>query len=245
MFKARINADVLKDAVDAATALVDEGRLHISAEGVSLKAVDPANVAMVSMSLGTDAFESFEGTDGEIGLDLIKLSDILGMADKKDIVDIELDEETHKLKLYFGGLSYTMSLLDPGSIRKEPRVPQLDLPAEIKMEGREFQRAVRAAEKISDHMALGVTEEMFYVEAEGDTDKVRLDLSKDELIGLKPGTARSLFSLDYLGSMAKVIGKADAVTIDLGVDYPMKMGFKISEGKGEINYLLAPRIESD
>lgn len=245
MFKAEIEADVLKDVVGATTALVDEGKLRVSEDGVSLRAVDPANVAMVTMSLDVDSFEEFEGSEGELGLDLLKLSDILGMAGKDDVVDIELDEETHKLRLQFGGLSYTMSLLDPNSIRKEPKIPQLDLPAEIKLDGREFQRAVRAAEKVSDHMVLGVKDDTFYVEAEGDTDKVRLELSKDELIGLKSGTARSLFSLDYLGSMAKAIGKADAVTIDLGVDYPVKMHFKVSGGKGQIGYLLAPRIESD
>ena len=246
MFKAVINAEVFKDAIEAVSTLVDEAKFKLTAEGISVRAVDPANVAMVAFDLNAKAFETFEASDSEIGVDLIRLMDILGMTSKDDKIELNLNEETRKLEIRTGGLAYTLSLLDPTSIRKEPKVPNLELPAKIVLNGAELKRAVKAAEKVSDHMALGVKDKTFFVEAEGDLDKVRLDIPQSSLVSLQATSdVRSLFSLDYLNDLSKSLGKAERVNIDLGTDYPVKLTFNIAAGNGTVTYLLAPRIESE
>ncbi|MGB3907138.1 MAG: DNA polymerase sliding clamp [Methanomethylovorans sp.] len=245
MFKATIDADILKSSIETLSVLVDEARFRISTEGLSVRAVDPANVAMVSFELAASAFTDFAADDCEIGMDLTKVNDIFGVAEKNEKATLELDELSQKMSIYIGGFSYTLSLLDPSTIRAEPRIPQLELPAEVVLNGKELQKAVKAAEKISDHMSLGVDGDIFYMEAEGDTDKVRLEMPRDQLIDLRSGEARSLFSLDYLSDIVKPASKSNEVTLELGKDYPIKIGFTIAEGAGKISYLLAPRIESD
>ncbi len=177
-------------------------------------------------------------------MDLVRLSDVLTMADKGETVMLELDESSHKLNIGVGSLSYTLSLIDPSAIRKEPRIPDLDLPAHVTLAGAELRRAVKAAEKVSDHVILGVSDEGFYMEAKGDIDSLKLKIPSTELLGIKPGEARSLFSLDYLEDMSKSIGKAGEVTLEMGIDYPLRVNFKLG-GSVEINYLLAPRIEQE
>lgn len=245
MFKATIDADILKSSIETLSVLVDEARFRISTEGLSVRAVDPANVAMVSFDLAASAFDDYAADDCEIGMDLTKINDIFGVAEKNEKAALELDELSQKMAIHIGGFSYTLSLLDPSTIRAEPRIPQLELPAEVVLNGKELQKAVKAAEKISDHMSLGVDEEIFYMEAEGDTDKVRLEMPRDQLIDLKSGEARSLFSLDYLSDIVKPASKSNEVTLELGRDYPIRISFTIAEGAGKISYLLAPRIESD
>lgn len=245
MFKAIIESEKLKDTIEAVSSIVDEAKINLTPDGMSIRAVDPANVAMVSLSLKSGAFEEFTATDGELGVDLNRFSDILGMAEKAETVELELDEETHKMVIRMSGLTYNISLLDPASIRKEPKIPQLDLPAVIVLAGNDLKRAVKAAEKVSDHMAMGVEGESFYLEAEGDSDRMRLDMVKDQLISLQPADARALYSLDYLSDMIKSAGRSNEVTIELGKDFPVKLNFTIANGSGEVNYLLAPRIETD
>lgn len=245
MFKATIDADILKSSIETLSVLVDEARFRISTEGLSVRAVDPANVAMVSFELASSAFDDYAADDCEIGMDLTKINDIFGVAEKNEKATLEQDEMSQKMSIHIGGFSYTLSLLDPSTIRAEPRIPQLELPAEVVLNGKELQKAVKAAEKISDHMSLGVDEEIFYMEAEGDTDKVRLEMPRDQLIDLKSGDARSLFSLDYLSDIVKPASKSNEVTLELGRDYPIRISFIIAEGAGKISYLLAPRIESD
>jgi proliferating cell nuclear antigen len=243
MFKAVIDAEALRDAIEAVSSLVDEVKFSISEKGVELKAVDPANVAMVSLKLDAAAFEFFKASPGEIGVDLVRLSDLLSMADRGEKVKLELDEESHKLMIGVGSFSYTLSLIDPTAIRKEPRIPDLDLPAHVTLSGGEFRRAVKASEKVSDHVILGVADEVFFMEAKGDIDSLKLAIPGAELLALKPGEARSLFSLDYLSDMSKSIGKATDVKLEMGVDYPLRISFKIKDV--EVSYLLAPRIEQE
>ncbi len=64
MLNAVIPAPRLQDTIEAIRAITDECRLKIAPNGFSVKAVDPANAAMVSLELTVDAFESYEATEG-------------------------------------------------------------------------------------------------------------------------------------------------------------------------------------
>jgi len=247
MFKAIVSADTLKETLDSVSVLVDECKIHLDEDGLSIRAVDPANVGMVDLDLGAAAFESYEADGGLIGVNLSRLEDIAGMADAGQLVQLELDEETRKLHIQIDGLEYTLALIDPDSIRQEPDIPDLDLPAHVVIEGRDIDRAVTAADMVSDHIALGVdtADELFYVDAEGDTDDVHLELTRDQLIDLEAGDAHSLFSLDYLKDMNKAIPKDAEVELELGDEYPVKLHYDIAEAQGRVTYMLAPRIQSD
>jgi len=227
--------------------LVDECKIHLDEDGLSIRAVDPANVGMVDLDLGAAAFESYEADGGIIGVNLSRLEDIAGMADAGQLVQLELDEETRKLHIQIDGLEYTLALIDPDSIRQEPDIPDLDLSAHVVVEGKDIDRAVRAADMVSDHIALGVdtADELFYVDAAGDTDDVHLELTRDQLIDLEAGDAHSLFSLDYLKDMNKAIPKDAEVELELGDEYPVKLHYDIAEAQGRVTYMLAPRIQSD
>ncbi|WP_435078507.1 DNA polymerase sliding clamp [Halococcus sp. AFM35] len=247
MFDAIVSAGTLGTALDSVSVLVEECKLHLNDDEIAIRAVDPANVGMVDLTLSADAFESYEADGGVIGVNLSRLQDIAGMAGSDDLVHLELDEETRKLHISIDGLEYTLALIDPDSIRQEPDIPDLDLPAKIVLEGRDIDRAVTAADMVSDHIALGVDEdaEQFYVDAEGDTDDVHFELDTEDLIDLTPGPAHSLFSLDYLKDMNKAIPGDAEVTIDLGEEFPVKLHFAVAETEGSVTYMLAPRIQSD
>ncbi|MGB8218531.1 MAG: DNA polymerase sliding clamp [Candidatus Methanoperedens sp.] len=244
MFKAEIKSDRLKDSIEILSVMIDEAKFKLTPQGISARAVDAANVAMVSFDLEKDAFESYEATEGELGIDLKKLNGVMEMANKDDNIELELDEAAHKLIVRMRGLAYTMSLLDPSSIRKEPKIPNLNLAASVVIRGEDIKRAVKAAEKVSDYMALGVKGDVFFMEAEGDTDKVLVEIPKDQLIGIKSAEVKALFSLEYLLDMSKTAGKSGEVTLNIGTDYPLKVAFQFAEGHGHAEYMMAPRVDS-
>jgi len=264
MFKAKIDSTVLRECIESLTAIVDEGKFRLTESGLKLRAVDPANVAMVSFELQRDAFDLFqfaaEGSSSEadteaeaeseskneleIGMDFVKFLGILGIGGR-DEVELELDEHAQKLFTRMGSLAYTLSLLDPSSLRKEPKVPELEFPVQVIIETEVFRRTIRAAEKVGDHIVLGVDGEVFYMETEGEMDKLRLGLRKDQLILLTPGTVHSLYSLDFIAAMSKGMSHVENITLNLGKDYPLRLDFEVAEGKGKVSYLLAPRIENE
>ena len=247
MFKAIVSASTLRDALDSVSVLVDECKIRLNEDELAIRAVDPANVGMVDLALEAAAFESYEADGGVIGVNLNRLEDIAGMANTGDLIQLELDEETRKLHIHIEGLSYTLALIDPDSIRQEPDIPDLDLPAEIVLEGAQINRGITAADMVSDHIRLRVdeAEEAFFIEAEGDTDDVDLRLDREDLIDLQAGPADSLFSLDYLKDMNKAIPKDAEVRVELGEEFPVKLHYEFGEGMGQVTYMLAPRIQSE
>src|SRR5512136_1892271 len=247
MFKAAIDADTFREAIDAIAALVTECRLHADANGIRTRAVDTANVAMVSMDLKKDAFKSYSATKDELGIDIAKMKNILGMVGKGDLLSMSLPEAGHKLEMAFQSYKYSITLLDVNTIRKDPNPPTIELPGKIVITGEALNSAIRAASVVSDKIALGIDPkaQKFFMVAEGDTDHIRLELGKDELVSLAPVEARALSSLDYLKDLGKVMGRAAEVQVALGIDHPVKFSFTFADGKGSVDYLLAPRIEAD
>ena len=57
-FSATVPVETLQDAIEPVSALVDECKIRLNDDGLSIRAVDPANVGMVDMSLAKSAFES-------------------------------------------------------------------------------------------------------------------------------------------------------------------------------------------
>jgi proliferating cell nuclear antigen len=247
MFEAEITANKLQSTVSKLTALVDECKVRLDEDGLSIQAVDAANVAMVDIWLPKEDFASYQADEELLGLNLVRFADVVGMGGKDDTVTLELNEETRKLRIEIDGLRYTLSLIDPSSIHQEPNVPDLDN-VEVYIVGSELQRGVKAAGMVSDHMGIGYTEVgSFYMRGEGDTDDVRLDLRESDGVEFLDETeedAESLFSLDYLDDMSKELPSDEDVRVELGDDYPIKFTAGLGE-EGEMTYLLAPRIENE
>jgi len=248
MFKAVIKSKLFKSVLDSLASTVEEARFAITDTGITIKCVDPANVLMTSVSLPDSAFEYYKATTGLIGLDIIRLQDIVGSSDESDNVTLEISED-NRLNLSSGNLKWTISLIDPTAIRAEPRIPEIDLPCMVKISGPEFLKIIKASLKVGDHIRLGVTDSTFVAHAGDNLSGVTAKIPSSELLGFRDGEASSLFSLDYLDDMSKASKKVSEVQLELGQDYPMRMLFNLNEAVSgspvEMTYLMAPRIEQD
>jgi proliferating cell nuclear antigen len=242
-----INAGTLQTVIDSVDALVDETKMHFNENGLDIRAVDPANVGMVDQTLDAAAFELYNGGGELIALNLSRLDDIASMASSDDLIELTLEMELGRLNIQFNGLTYNLALIDPDSVRQEPDIPDLDLPAEIIAETNTLDRGIKAADMVSDHIELAFDsdEDQFIISAEGDTDDVDLSINGDDLIDYTSGDAASLFSLDYLEDMNKAIPSDVAITMELGEEFPVKLHYEYAEGLGHVTYMLAPRIQSD
>ena len=245
MFNAKVKSEVLKGIIDVTSPLVNEVKLNISPKGISLRAVDPAHVAMVDLNIKDKAFEEYKASDMELGIDMDKLGSIMRLSSSGDMVTLEYDENSNRLIVKIGNLVRRMGLIDTAGM-PDPKMPNLKLPAKVILKAAELNQGVRASEAVSDHLALTVNKENFELFAEGDTDTVNLKLPKDLLVDIKTDSkCKSLFSIDYFANMIKPVRGDDPITILIGNDNPIKVEFDIAEKKGHVTYLLAPRIESE
>jgi proliferating cell nuclear antigen len=207
--------------------------------------VDPAHVAMIDLSLKSSAFENFKASETELGVDISKMLDVLKLAKPSDLILINHDEEKNKLILKIANITRSMSLVDTTGM-VEPKVPNLSLPVKVVVSTQELTQGIRASEAVSDHISLSATPDGFELSSEGDTDAVNLQLPKDLLDELEcKENVKSLFSLDYFSNMVKSAQSSQAITMNLGTDFPVKIEFSLANDNGSVNYLLAPRIESE
>lgn len=246
MFDAQITASTFATVVDTAEVLVDECKITLDSEGLQIRAVDPANVGMVDIQVDQSAFTNYECDNEVLGVDLSRLSDFIGVAESDDLVNFELVEDTGKLQIRTAGFKGNMALIDPGSIRDEPTIPDLDFPAEVVLTGRDLSRAVEAATMVSDHITIGVDEEdaTMYFLADGDTDSVDFRLSEEDVASFNAGPAESIYSLDYLSDVVKSIPSQSEVTTKIGSDIPILFSVVLGDSDIAVTYVLAPRVQS-
>ena len=251
MFKARIKADNLKEFIGTVGSLVDEAKLNISEEGLQIKAVDPSHVAMIEANLIKSAFDSYEAKNMEMGIDVDKFKNVLTVAGKDEMIDLEMDDKLNRLVVNIGNLTRAMPLLDTSGM-PDPKVPSLDLPSTVNVVVNEISQGLKASKTVSDHIALTTNKETFRLVCEGDNlNSVDLSLGKEQLEKLDSvNEVTSLFSLEYFALMVNSLPADRILHINLGTDLPVKIGADLAVddmtgAQGNVKFLLAPRIDRD
>jgi len=251
VFEAKIHREYLREALRALLAISDSGRLNISPEALSVRMTDPANVALISFDLKREAFEVYDFTPPEdpphivqIGVDFQKLVSVLSIS-SAEFVSISLPSQLNRLALRMDGLSYSLDLFDPSIMRKEPQVPELELPAKASLFFEDWYRAIRAAEKVGDVVLIKIGGSGLVLEAEGESDKLRASFPASLLLDFTPAEVTARFALGYLSVLSKAARAAYAsqLWLSFGRDMPIEIQFHIAEGKGDVVYWLAPRVE--
>ena len=93
MFAVKVKSEIIKDIIDVTSPLVNEAKFNVTPKGISLKAVDPAHVAMVQLDIKDTAFEEYNAKEMELGIDLDKLSGIMKLASAGDTVSDRAQRE--------------------------------------------------------------------------------------------------------------------------------------------------------
>lgn len=244
-----VEASAIQEFVDVLQGVVAEARIHFNDDGLRAAAVDPANVQMVTATLGTDVFESYDAGAVTVGVNLNRLDEELGFANPGDLVRLRIDMETRKLRMDVSDhVKPTIGLIDPDAIRKEPDLPDLDLPNEAVVTPDQIGTAVKAVDNITDHIrvAWDGEAEAFLFHGQGDVDETRVEYELDALVGGHfDEEAASLFSLEYLKELNGAIpSSTEEVRIVFGDEFPMKWHYTGQEGALDVTALCAPRVES-
>ena len=251
MLKARIKAESLKEFIGAVGSLVDEAKVNVNEDGMQIKAVDPSHVAMIEANLVKSAFDSYEAKSMEMGMDIDKFKNVLTVAGKDEMVDLEKDDDLNRLVVNIGNLTRAMPLLDTSGM-PDPKVPSLDLPSTVNVVVNEIAQGLKASKSVSYHIALSTDKNSFRLVCEGDNqNSVDLSLGKEQLEKLdSPDEATSLFSLEYFSLMVNSLPADRILHINLGTDLPVKIDADLAVddmtgAQGNVKFLLAPRIDRD
>lgn len=246
IFEASVGTSKIQEFLNPISVLVDECKIEVSEDGLQIRAVDPANVCMVDVTLSEDGFDSFEGQRSIIGVDLERLQSIISMGSSGSDVTLRADTSTQMLNVDVETVDYNLSLIDPDSIRDGPDIPDIKLPASTKIDGGKISQGIKAAGMVSDQLTLGFDDDKdtFKIGAEGDTDDVKVEHHKSNVESMSASNSETVYSLEYLKKISKAVGSGREVNLKLDDEKPVKITYDISEGDGRVIYMLAPRIQS-
>ena len=145
MFNAKVKSEVLKGIIDVTSPLVNEAKFNITSKGISLRAVDPAHVAMVDLEVKSKAFDEFKADEMELGIDMDKLGSIMRLSSSGDMVSLEYDQETNRLIVSIGNLIRKMGLIDTAGM-PDPKMPNLELPGKVVIKAIELESLINLLE---------------------------------------------------------------------------------------------------
>ncbi len=238
-----------RDSISIISDLVTEARFSINKQGITLVAMDPANVAMVIFKLLPSMFTEFKIEENQdIALNLNNLKQILKRIGQNELVSLEI-EGGSKLKITIVGNTTRRFMLPIISLdEKEQKTPNLTFPMTVTMPVEMLSAAVEDASIVADSLLMFSDGKKFMVSAVGDLNNAEIEISGDDdnvdIVAETQSPVKSRYSIEYLKKMIGGSRVSDKVKLQFNKDYPLRLEY-IATDKVQLSFILAPRVEHD
>lgn len=233
---------LFSEIISIVSELVLEVRLKVNKEGLSLIAIDPANVAMVMFNLPSQAFSEFEVDSEEVlGVSLeslkavlrrIKTGSVLVIAKQENELVLQIKDKVKR--------EFNLALIEIEG--EEKKIPSLEFVSKIEMSSTDFSEAIEDSSVVADSCSFISEPDKFIIKAKGALNSFKSEFSSDES-SITAQTASSKYSLEYLQKMTKATKITDKVIINFSSDYPLKLDFVTPFI--QLFFILAPRVEQE
>ena len=236
------NPKIFSEIISIISDLVLEVRLKVSKEGLSIMAIDPANVAMISFKLPASAFSELEIEKEEVlGVSLESLKSVLRRVKSGSVLVITRQDNELNLQIIDKiRKEFNLALIEIEGEEKE--IPSLEFVSKIEMNSVDFAEAIEDCNVVADSCSFISEPDKFKIQAKGSLNSFKSEFSSDEL-NITAQEAVSKYSLEYLQKMIKATKLTDKVKINFADDYPLKLEFITPFI--ELSFILAPRVEQD
>jgi len=234
------NPKLLSEVISIISELVTEVKIRFDETGLSIIAVDPANVAMVSFKLPKEAFSEYESGKEVLGINLDSLKAVLRRTKSGSSLIIQNEEGVLKLNILDKiKRSFAIALIEIES--EDKKIPSLEFMSQIHINPPDFCDTIDDCLVVSDSCVFIAQPDKFTVEASG-LNSAKAEFSGDE-VKIISGNSKARYSLEYLQKFMKASKLANQIRINFSSDHPLKLEFK--HDKLDLYFILAPRVENE
>lgn len=247
MFEIKIDdARYWKNCVDSIVSLIDEGSFNITKEGISLKAMDPSGISMISFFIPNKTFSKYDvDKPVSVGLNLENFGKILASSRAEE--QLVMKESGNKFLVEFIGKTskrrYKLPMIEvKKDADKEPKI-EFDSVVEVKADS--LKEILKDANLLSTHIGFKTDKDSFLVVAKGDAGELEEEhLNNAEVIKKIDASKASsaTFNLDYLERMISACPSNSTMVLSIKTEEPIKIEYKI--GDANVSYFLAPYMET-
>lgn len=233
---------ILSDIVTIISELVTEVRIKVNKEGMSLTAIDPANVAMIYFKIPNSLFSDFDldREEEEIGVNLNNLKAVLRRIKPGASLTLERVENTLNLGIKDRvKRDFALALIEIDADDKP--LPEWEFNSVVKLNSDTFTEVIEDCAVVSDACTFIAEPNRFIVEAHG-LNSARAEFTSDEA-EIHSGNSTARFSLEYLNKFIKGAKISMNSTLSFSDNHPMRLDFHT--GDVVLSFVLAPRVEQE
>ena len=231
---------MLSKVIDILSELVTEVRIKLNEFGLSIGAIDPANVALVKFKLPKSAFSQFETDEEILGINLDDLKRILKRCGTGSSLILEKQENFLNIQIQDKiKRNFSLNLIEVETEEKE--MPELEYTAKVEINSSDLNDSVEDCLVVADACSFIIQDGKFVIEAKG-INSAMSEFSGDEA-KIEAENCKVRYSLEYLQKFMKATKLVDKTILNFAEDHPMRLDIK-SEHM-ELNFLLAPRVENE
>ncbi|MEE9586353.1 MAG: proliferating cell nuclear antigen (pcna) [Nitrososphaerales archaeon] len=237
-----------KVVASAISTLVEEASFEATAEGLTLRAMDPSHVALVDLDWPNSTFDKYD-CDKQFKFtvrveDLVKL---IRRADAQDTLEISMAEEQTLLLKMENGYKREFQIHLIESTYGATPLPKLSFKSKIRMTEQTFEKMISDISVVSDHITIETDSKrlLFSGKSDSGTGSATLEKGNQDLLDFDvKEESKATYSIDYLLNITKTAGKSnDVLTFEYSSKMPLRLTFNLSEKGGRIHFYLAPRLE--
>ncbi len=240
MYKIILMANDLKKFVKLLTEMTNEAKIELLSDAMHARLVDDANAALIDVTMNKPAFIEYDVKDATnenpvvIGVDLVKLSEVIGSAGK--LSEVVLEDANGKIQISFDGMIFKLPALDPGTMRQTPRMPNLPFAVKTSVDS-EFIKAMLKGVKIVGGDVVIVTEGSVvnFKSCSDDGNTFEFPVTVDGNFE----HAESLYAIGYIKTLGLFDGE---IWMSYGTDIPAV--FESVTDNMTVLYMTAPRISN-
>ncbi|WFO76338.1 DNA polymerase sliding clamp [Desulfurococcaceae archaeon MEX13E-LK6-19] len=236
-------AKSIKSIVDSLAKLVDEVAITINNDGLFLKALDPARVALIEVMLPATSFLEYEvNEETTLGISMANLSKLLTRLKKGDRFELFAEEDYVGVTIHAAiKRTYRFKNLEV----QVPEIPEasLEFTVEAQVLADAIKHAIKDAEAVGDTLEFEAKDDQaLYMRGVGGT-MAETKLTRDmpaliDLVVKEP--AKSAYSIEYLKNVVALTKIAEATIVKFSNDAPIYLEFALA-GEGRVKFLLAPK----
>jgi len=232
------NSSILSKGVELISELVTEVKIKLNEYGLSITAIDPANVAMVGLRIPKKVFSEFDSGSEILGVNLDNLKRILKRSSgpvllekRENLLYIQMEDRIKR--------NFVLSLIDIEGEDKE--MPNLEFSSRVELQSEDFIDSIEDCVVVADACSFIIKEDKFVIEAKG-LNSTRTEFSGDEA-SISAESCKARYSLEYLQKFMKASKLSEKTILNFADDHPLKMEVKTENM--EISFILAPRVETE
>ncbi|MCC6030626.1 MAG: hypothetical protein LM586_03155, partial [Desulfurococcales archaeon] len=245
-----IDARVWRYSIAALEDLVETGLMEVNENGLRMKAMDPAHVAMIDFHIPREGFDIFEiEREEKIPVNLEVMIKILRRAGKKDEISLSYEPPNINVGLISpDGIErvFQFTAISGAGFEEIPEL-SLEFPVEASIIPQAFKSSYKVLSEVGDVIEIIARKDKMLFSSSSELTNVEIELSTETNLLTRyefkaDNDQRSKYTLDYFDKMAKLSMISESIDLYFGEGLPVKVVARLPRGAWLTLYV-APREE--